>query len=128
LDSYSDERVFAAHENLSYGMKSTEFMAPPSFAFSLMRKAVLSLAADHPSLGSLINPRQTSAIAYTESPLNQAAERSSEFEAGPAPGTVLAECPLTIVENGGAREAPLTDPVAPRFTALPFSEDGEVPA
>ncbi len=128
LDSYSDERVFAAHENLSYGMKSTEFMAPPSFAFSLMRKAVLSLAADHPSLGSLINPRQTSAIAYTESPLNQAAERSSEFEAGPAPGTVLAECPLTIVENGKAREAHLTDLVAPSFTALHFSEDGEIPA
>ena len=37
LDSYSLERVFATHENLSYGTKSTEFMAPPSFAFELMR-------------------------------------------------------------------------------------------
>ncbi|HRO61259.1 MAG TPA: FAD-dependent oxidoreductase [Burkholderiaceae bacterium] len=127
LDSYSDERVFAARENLSYGMKSTEFMAPPSFAFALMRKAVLSLAADHPSLASLINPRQTSAISYTQSPLNQAAERSADFEAGPAPGTVLAECPLMIVENGQAREGHLTDLVAPSFTALHFSDAGELP-
>ncbi len=64
LDSYSDERVFAARENLSYGMKSTEFMAPPSFAFDLMRKAVLGLAEHHPAVRPLINPRQTHAIAY----------------------------------------------------------------
>ena len=38
----------AAHENLSYGTKSTEFMAPPSFAFDLMREAALSLAVKHP--------------------------------------------------------------------------------
>ncbi|HNY45522.1 MAG TPA: FAD-dependent monooxygenase, partial [Casimicrobium sp.] len=77
LDSYSSERVAAAHENLSYGTKSTEFMAPPSFAFDLMRKAVLSLAAKHEGVRSLINPRQTSAIAYTTSPLNAALAHSA---------------------------------------------------
>ncbi|MBC8750153.1 MULTISPECIES: FAD-dependent oxidoreductase [Paraburkholderia] len=127
LDSYSDERVFAAHENLSYGAKSTEFMAPPSFAFELMRKAVLSLAIKHERVRSLINPRQTSAISYTESPLNTPEAQSGAFEAGPAPGAVLTECPLTIVEGGSAREAHLTDLITPRFTALHFSEDGRVP-
>ena len=39
LDSYSAERVAAAHENLSYGTKSTEFMAPPSFAFEQIGRA-----------------------------------------------------------------------------------------
>ncbi len=34
-------------------------MAPPSRGFELMRDAVLSLAARHPALRSLINPRQT---------------------------------------------------------------------
>jgi 3-(3-hydroxy-phenyl)propionate hydroxylase len=43
FDTYSQERVFATQENLSFGTKSTEFMAPPSFAFKLMRQAVLSL-------------------------------------------------------------------------------------
>jgi 3-(3-hydroxy-phenyl)propionate hydroxylase len=77
LDSYSVERVAATHENLSYGTKSTEFMAPPSFAFDLMRRAVLSLAVKHPALSSLINPRQTSAITYVTSPLNVIGVRTS---------------------------------------------------
>jgi 3-(3-hydroxy-phenyl)propionate hydroxylase len=33
LDSYSVERVHATRENIAYGAKSTEFMAPPNFAF-----------------------------------------------------------------------------------------------
>lgn len=33
LDSYSDERVHATRQNLAYGAKSTEFMAPPTSAF-----------------------------------------------------------------------------------------------
>ncbi|KUY99444.1 MULTISPECIES: FAD-dependent oxidoreductase [unclassified Burkholderia] len=128
LDSYSDERVFATHENLRYGTKSTEFMAPPSFAFDLMRKAVLTLAARHPALRSLINPRQTSAIAYTASPLN--ADERDAFLAGPPPGTVLAECPLMlqassdIGNDNGARRGHLTDLVGACFTAFRFTRDG----
>ncbi|QGZ64410.1 FAD-dependent oxidoreductase [Paraburkholderia acidisoli] len=124
LDSYSDERVHAAHENLSYGTKSTEFMAPPSFAFELMRTAVLSLAREHPAVRSLINPRQTSAIAYTQSPLNAA---SDALAAGPAPGATLPECPLTIVDREGARDGHLTDFVGPCFTALYFVDDAAQP-
>ena len=120
LDSYSDERVFAAHENLSYGTKSTEFMAPPSFAFELMRKAVLSLAVKHERVRSLINPRQTSAITYTASSLNTPETEPGAFAAGPVPGAVLAECPLTIVEGGNATEAHLTDLVAPTLHGLAF--------
>jgi 3-(3-hydroxy-phenyl)propionate hydroxylase len=128
LDSYSQERVFAAHENLSYGTKSTEFMAPPSFAFELMRQAALGLAVKHAGLRSLINPRQTSSITYVDSPLNSPAERSAEFQTGPRSGSILLECPVTIVEDGKVREAYLTDLVAPRFTAFYFTENGTVPA
>jgi len=128
LESYSLERVAAAHENLSYGTKSTEFMAPPSFAFELMRKAVLSLAVKHRELSSLINPRQSSAIAYAQSPLNAAPARSAEFDAGPAPGQVLQECPLTLVDKRGTREGHLTDLVGPQVTAFYFTEEGAVPA
>ncbi|MBX9651086.1 MAG: FAD-dependent oxidoreductase [Xanthobacteraceae bacterium] len=127
LDSYSTERVAAARENLGYGTKSTEFMAPPSFAFDLMRKAVLGLAVKFPELRSLINPRQSSAIAYTHSPLN-AAVPDAEFSAGPAPGTVLPECPLAIVDGASTREGHLTDLIGPDITALYFTEDGAVPA
>jgi 3-(3-hydroxy-phenyl)propionate hydroxylase len=127
LDSYSVERVAATHENLSYGTKSTEFMAPPSFAFDLMRRAVLSLAVKHPSLSSLINPRQTSAITYATSPLNVIV-RAEEFECGPVPGQPLPECPVTIVEKGVAREAHLTDLITPAVTAICFADDAAPPA
>lgn len=126
LDSYSSERVAAAHENLSYGTKSTEFMAPPSFAFDLMRKAVLSLAVKHEGVRSLINPRQTSAIAYTRSPLNAALAHSAAFDAGPALGAVLQECPLTIVTNGNASLGYLSDLLSSTFVLLLFSDDGTV--
>jgi 3-(3-hydroxy-phenyl)propionate hydroxylase len=44
------------------------------------------------------------------------------------PGAVLAEFPVTIADGGHAREAHLTDLVGVRFTALCFSEEGEVSA
>ena len=117
LDSYSAERVAAARENLAYGTKSTEFMAPPSFAFELMRTAVLGLAARHPEVSPLINPRQTSAIAYATSPLNGPSEG---FTAGPAPGHVLPECPA----GGGF----VTEQLGTGFTALYFGEARDAPA
>jgi 3-(3-hydroxy-phenyl)propionate hydroxylase len=121
LDSYSDERVFAARENLSYGMKSTEFMAPPSFAYDLMRQAVLGLAEHHAAVRPLINPRQTHAIAYVKSPLNEAAgDVADAFKQGPAPGTVLPECRLKRMDDGVVVDIHLTDLLGPCFTALCF--------
>jgi 3-(3-hydroxy-phenyl)propionate hydroxylase len=126
LDSYSTERVAAAHENLRHGTKSTEFMAPPSFAFELMREAALSLAVRHAEVRSLINPRQTSAITYTQSPLN--APDDARFSAGPVPGQVLAEVPVTACDGTARREVFLTDLIGAHFTALHFSAAGVVPA
>ena len=134
LDSYSMERVAATHENLSHGTKSTEFMAPPSFAFNLMRMAVLSLAVKHAGVRSLINPRQSSAITYSASPLNASAERSAAFAAGPVPGAVLPECPVMLASGGEPQETHephqghLTDLVQPCFTAFYFTDEPTLPA
>ncbi len=84
LDSYSSERVFAARENIRHASKSTEFMAPPSHAFTLMREAALGLATQDPFFATLINPRQTSAITFADSPLNAA--DSDALPAGPVAG------------------------------------------
>ncbi len=70
LDSYSIERVAAARENIAYGAKSTEFMAPPHRGFELMRQAALRLALESPVVRSLINPRQSLPVAYVGSALN----------------------------------------------------------
>ncbi|MBF6618137.1 MAG: FAD-dependent monooxygenase [Candidimonas sp.] len=70
LDTYSTERVHAARQNIAYGAKSTEFMAPPNYGFKLMRDAALRLGVVDPSVRSLVNPRQSSPISYEGSALN----------------------------------------------------------
>jgi 3-(3-hydroxy-phenyl)propionate hydroxylase len=120
LDSYSDERVQAAHENLAYGRKSTQFMAPPDFAFRAMREAVLGLAVDTPALRPLINPRQSSPVRYERSPLNATESGTDGFTGGPAAGTVLVEAPLRwLGADGKGAEGHLTDALrAGTFTLI----------
>ncbi|HEY4371138.1 MAG TPA: FAD-dependent monooxygenase [Burkholderiales bacterium] len=116
LDTYSDERVHAARENIRHASKSTEFMAPPSHAFYLMREAALSLSTRDPFFSTLSNPRQTSAISYEQSRLTQACEAASGF--GPPPGAVLPECPI---ERDGL-PAHLTELPGTRFTLIALSD------
>ena len=123
LDSYSDERVYAARENLRFAMKSAEFMAPPSPPFRLMRDAVLSLATKHPRLAQLANPRQHSAIPLVASPLNARAEGSEAFAAGPAPGEIVPECPLRF----DGEQTWLTRLLGPHFTVLWFGDADRAP-
>lgn len=127
LDSFSDERVFATQENLSYGTKSTEFMAPPSFAYEIMRSAVLSLAVKHPEVRSLINPRQSAMITYINSPLN-VPDVNGAFTCGPVPGEVLPECPLLARHDGVWSKFYLTELLKPVFTLLVFTAAGVMPA
>ncbi len=122
LDSYSSERVFAARENIRHASKSTEFMAPPSRAFQLMREAALGLATKDPFFATLINPRQTSAITFADSPLNAA--DSDTLPAGPVPGAVLAECPIET--STGPRY--VTELLGPGYTALCLTPDEPRPA
>jgi 3-(3-hydroxy-phenyl)propionate hydroxylase len=119
LDSYSDERVFAARENLRHSTKSTEFMAPPSPAFKLMREAVLSLAPKHEFVRSLINPRQTTAIDLLDSPLNVPLQAPEDAEVALRPGQLLPECPLSHDTRGVGYASELC---GAHFTVLWFGE------
>ncbi len=87
LDSYSEERVYAAHENIRQARKSTLFMTPPSRGHTLMRDAALSLAVRHEFARPLVNPRQTTAIAFPDSPLQT--PDTEPWAAGPPPGATL---------------------------------------
>jgi len=131
LDSYSDERVQAAHENLAYGRKSTQFMAPPDFAFRTMREAVLALAVETPAVRSLINPRQSSPVRYVDSPLNASREEGHGDEAQPEPaaGSVLPSCPVRWLDAAdGERPGHLADMLqAGRFVVVHFAAEGPVP-
>jgi len=105
LDSYSSERAHAARENLQQGMKSTEFMAPPSNGFQLMRRAVLSLASKAPGVRPLINPRQTSAIRYAESSALAQHDDEELFRHGPQRGSVLQNLPLRLIDAKGRQSS-----------------------
>jgi len=100
LDTYSSERVHATRQNIAYGAKSTEFMAPPSYGFSLMRDAALRLGLTDPSVRSLVNPRQSSPISYDGSVLNQQ-DGLPQAVAAPAPGQPAAE--LMLQRHGQTR-------------------------
>lgn len=97
LDSYSSERVQAFHTNAESAMRSTEFMSPPNRGFELMREACLSLAERHTGIARLINPRQTNAITYVDSPLST----QDDGPAGPD-GAALGE-PLVDLALGQGR-------------------------
>ncbi|WP_233271787.1 FAD-dependent oxidoreductase [Paraburkholderia acidiphila] len=115
LESYSDERIAAFWINAESAMRSTEFMSPPSRGFDLMREACLSLAGDHVSIASLINPRQTRAVTYQDSTLSS---DSDPFDVGPAPGAPAKDVKLPQ-ENLYLSDLLM----APAFTVLVFGDD-----
>jgi 3-(3-hydroxy-phenyl)propionate hydroxylase len=121
LDTYSTERVQAARENIAYGAKSTEFMAPPDFAFALMREATLRLALDEPSVRALINPRQTEPVAYRDAMLN-GPQQGEWNDALAAPGRPAPEALL----QGPQGRFHLTQCFGTDFTCLVFG-DGALP-
>ncbi len=118
LDSYSTERVHATRENIAYGAKSTEFMAPPDFAFRLMREAALRLAVDDPHVRALINPRQSSPIEYTGSTLN-AGEDAGWTNALAAPGAPAPEA-LLRSDGGNGGDFHLSQRFGLGFVCLVF--------
>lgn len=125
LDSYSVERVHATRENIAYGAKSTEFMAPPDFAFRLMREAALRLALDDEAVRPLINPRQSSAIQYQGSPLN-AGESGGWMNAQASPG---APAPEALLHGADGQTFHLSSRFGRGFVALVFNgpPDGGLP-
>lgn len=122
LDSYSSERVLAARENIAFGAKSTEFMAPPHHGFALLRQAALRLALVEPGVRSLINPRQTSAVEYLDSPLNQP-DPDTAFVGGPRAGMPAPEAKLRTWQG----MSHLTELFGNEFVALYFSNDPQLP-
>src|SRR5258708_9437745 len=121
LDGYSSERVLAARENIAFGAKSTEFMAPPHHGFALLRAAALRLALVEPGVRSLINPRQTSPVEYVDSPLNQP-DHGTAFTGGARPGMPGPETRLLNMQ----RSSHLTANSGIDYVALYFSSNPRI--
>ncbi len=117
LDSYSHERLRATRENLASAAKSTWFMSPPGAGFRLMRDAVLTLAAEHPWASALVDPRQSSAHTYDDSPVVLPDELPGET--GVRPGAPLPNAPAVLASlGGGGTPGHLQDALPPSGFAL----------
>ena len=118
LDSYHDERSFAADENLMNSTRSTDFITPKSATSKTFRNAVLSLAAEHPFARALVNSGRLSVPSWlADSPLNTPDDAG--FEGAMIPGAPLADAPVTA----GGQPTWLLHQLGNRFQLLYYAED-----
>ncbi len=98
LDSYCDEREFAADENILNSTRSTDFITPKSKVSRLFRDSTLELSKRFHFAQKLTNSGRLSDAAFlTDSALNTADE--AEFSGDMVPGAVASDAPVTSAEN-----------------------------
>ncbi|MFV0382514.1 FAD-dependent monooxygenase [Paracoccus sp. (in: a-proteobacteria)] len=88
LDSYSSERVRAAHEICDEADKSTRLMDPPTRGYRVMSEAILQFALTEPFTREMLHWRTSRPHEYTRSPLNAAGDDDAAFAGGSAHGVV----------------------------------------
>jgi 3-(3-hydroxy-phenyl)propionate hydroxylase len=120
LDSYSEERVFAADENLMNSTRSTDFITPKSRVSRTFRNAALSLAKNHAFGRALVNSGRLSVPSFlTASSLNTPDSETETFAGRMLPGAPLDDAP--VLENG--EEGWLLSRVGGQFCVMYFADD-----
>ena len=115
LDTYHEERAFAADDNLLNSTRSTDFITPKSRTSLRLRNAVLELARTEPFARPLVNSgRLSTPTPYAASSLNT--PDNSPFNGKMSPGTNCADAPITV--NGEAGW--LLNQLGNGFTLLSF--------
>lgn len=100
IDSYDEERAFAADDNLLNSTRATDFISPKSAASRLYRDAVLQLAEDCPFARTLVNSGRLSVpTPYIHSSLNTPDE--DVFAGKLQPGTNCADAPIKANGHDG---------------------------
>ncbi|WHZ09593.1 MAG: FAD-dependent oxidoreductase [Burkholderiaceae bacterium] len=118
LDSYSEERGYAADENIVNSTRSTDFITPKSNTSKIFRNAVLELAANYPFARALVNSGRLSVPSWlATSSLNT--PDSDAFGGDMIPGAPMADAPVKTV----AGDSWLLQQVGNRFQALHYVPD-----
>lgn len=95
IDSYDEERAFAADDNLLNSTRSTDFITPKSAMSRRFRNAVLELAEDNAFARPLVNSgRLSTPTPYVASSLNTA--DTDSFAGKMCPGTNCADAPISV--------------------------------
>ena len=98
LDTYAQEREFAADENILHSTRATDFITPKSEISLLFRDAVLDLARHHTFARTLVNSgRLSTPTTLARSPLNT--PDSAHFEGRMHPGAAAADAPVTRADD-----------------------------
>ena len=118
LESYNDERVYAADENILNSTRSTDFITPKSPTSVLFRQAALELARHHPFARKLVNSGRLSVPSFiTHSVLNT--PDVDAFAGDMLPGAPMDDAPITC--NGQAGW--LLDQLGHRFQCLVYVDE-----
>ncbi len=118
LDSYSEERVFAAEENLMNSRRSTDFITPKSAVSKTFRNSTLVLARDFEFAQGLINSGRLSDTAVLHD-AHCNTEDEDIFTTNLVPGAVIDDAPI----KGSNGERWLLSVLGNRFTLLYFLTD-----
>jgi 3-(3-hydroxy-phenyl)propionate hydroxylase len=98
LDSYHDERAFAADDNLRQSTRSTDFITPKTPGSLVLRDAVLELAHSEPFARPLVNSgRLSTPTPYVHSALNT--PDADSFAGTMRPGTNAADAPVADAQG-----------------------------
>ena len=121
IETYNDEAITTADENILNSSRSTDFMTPKSQMSSAFRDAVLALARDHAFARPLVNSgRLSTAVAYPATVLSSG-DVGTDRWSGVSPGAVALDAPtsagwlLEALGHGG-------------FTLLSHGYVGDLPA
>jgi 3-(3-hydroxy-phenyl)propionate hydroxylase len=120
LDTYGEDRTFAADENILNSTRSTDFITPKSRTSRTLRNAVLHLAREHAFARKLVNSGRLSVPSFlTQSRLNTPDEDA--FEGDMVPGAPMDDAPVRI----DGRDGWLLDQAGNRFVLLVFAPSAE---
>ena len=118
LDTYGEERGYAADENLMNSTRSTDFITPKSNTSKVFRNAVLQLAAKYPFARALVNSGRLSVPSWlATSSLNT--PDGDVFEGQMIPGAPLADAPIEAAGQPGW----LLHQMGNRFQLLHYVDD-----
>ena len=118
LDTYGEERGYAADENLMNSTRSTDFITPKRTTSKVFRNAVLQLAAKYPFARTLVNSGRLSVPSWlATSSLNT--PDGDAFEGQMIPGAPLADAPVEVAGQPGW----LLHQLGNRFQLLHYVDD-----
>ena len=118
LDTYTEERGFAADENIMNSTRSTDFITPKGQPSKIFRDAVLELSRELPFARRLVNSGRLSVPSFlTTSWLNT--PDNASFDGDMLPGAPMDDAPV----DADGKPGWLIDHAGGKFQLLFFCED-----